>query len=276
VSRQDEHLDALLKHLGAAYYQTLRGGAAAWDVQRAVDSVEAAEAARRAGGTPAPAPGGRKTGRWRVSDVMRTAPVTVGKQATAKEIARLMSEHRVSAVLVVASQGGLLGIVSEGDLLRSREHHRPVLSWLPGRTRRYGGETAADLMTVPAVTIYPEASLATAARRMAQCHFRLLPVVTPKGDLLGVVSRRNLLSIFLRPDADIADEVRTVLRDLLLIDEAKVSVTAMDGTVILDGQVAGDDIRDAAVRVASGVDGVAHVIDQLSVAVSAGQPSAQA
>jgi hypothetical protein len=62
VSRQDEHLDALLKHLGAAYYQTLRGGAAAWDVQRAVDSVEAAEAARRAGGTQRPHREGARPG----------------------------------------------------------------------------------------------------------------------------------------------------------------------------------------------------------------------
>jgi len=93
--------------------------------------------------------------------------------------------------------------------------------------------------------------------------------VTPEGDLLGVLSRRNLLSIFLRPDADIADEVRTVLRDLLLIGEGQVTVSAQDGTVTLDGQVADAHCRQAAIRVASGVDGVADVIDKLAVPASA-------
>jgi len=114
-------------------------------------------------------------------------------------------------------------------------------------------------MTAPAITIHPDAPLAAAARRMNEHRVRLLPVVTPEGDLLGVVSRRNLLSIFLRPDEDIADEVRTVLRDLLLIDEGKVTVSARDGTVTLDGQVADKSSHQAAIRVASDVDGVAHV-----------------
>ena len=76
---------------------------------------------------------------------------------------------------------------------------------------------------------------------------------------MGVVSRRNLLSIFLRTDDDIAEEVRTVLGDLLLIDEAAVAVSARDGTVTLAGLVADDnDSRRAAIRVAGEMDGVAQ------------------
>jgi CBS domain-containing protein len=276
MSRRDEHLDALLKHLGATYYQTLHGGAAAWDVNRAVAKVEAAEAVGTVAGPEPPTGEERRTGRWRVGDVMQTAPVTVNERATAKEIARLMSERRVGVVPVISRQGRLLGVISEGDLLRSREHHRAARSWFSRKTRRDAGETAAELMTAPAITIDAGAALATAARQMTQHHIWLLPVVTPEGDLLGVVSRRNLLSIFLRPDDDIADEVRAILCDLLLIDEARVIVTANDGTVTLDGQVAGDDIRDAAIRVASEVDGVAHVIDKLSAVAAAGQPGAHA
>jgi len=93
-----------------------------------------------------------------------------------------------------------------------------------------------------------------------------------------VVSRRNLLSIFLRSDDDLADEVRTVLTELLLIDQARVAITVSDGIVTLDGQVAGDDTRDTAVRVAGEVDGVAQVIDKLSAVVpaSVGHPGARA
>ena len=131
-------------------------------------------------------------------------------------------------------------------------------------------------MTSPAITISPDAPLAAAARRMTQHHIRLLPVVTPKGDLMGVISRRNLLSIFLRTDDDIAEEVRTVLGDLLLIDETVVTVSARDGTVTLAGLVADDDSRRAAIRVAGEIDGVAHVTSELTVQASAGQPGAQA
>jgi len=278
MSRQDDHLDALLRHLGATYYQTLHGGAAAWDVKRAVAKVAAAEGAGPAAGPQPPAGEERKTGRWRVSDVMGTAPVTVTERATAREIARLMSERRISAMPVVSSQGRLCGVVSEGDLLRSREQHRSIRFWLGRGARGHGGGTAAELMTAPVITIEPAAALATAARRMTQHHVWLLPVVTPEGDLLGVVSRRNLLSIFLRSDDDLADEVRTVLTELLLIDQAKVIITVSDGIVTLDGQVAGDDLRDAAVRVASEVDGVTQVIDKLRAVASAeaAQPGARA
>jgi CBS-domain-containing membrane protein len=273
MSRRDDYLDALLKHLGAAYYQTLHGEAPASNVARAVASVAAEEAARHPS-APSLSPRGThgQTGRWRVRDVMRTDAVTVSRWTPATEIARLMSEHRVSAVPVIASEGRVHGVVSEGDLLRSRQDRRRDRSRWPGRSRRRGGDTAAELMTAPAITIHPDAPLAAAARRMTEHRVRLLPVVTPEGDLLGVVSRRNLLSIFLRPDADIADEVRTVLGDLLLIDRDKVTVSARDGAVTLAGQMADESSHQAAIRVASDVDGVAQVIDKLTVPAPASQP----
>ena len=275
MSRRDQQLDGLLRQLGAAYYQTLHGDAAASDVAHAVASVEAVETTLPAGESPVPARRERRTGRWQVKDVMRSEAVTVGERATATQIARLMSDHRLSSLPVVDGQGRVIGVVSEEDLLRSRESRRPAPWWLPGRSRKYDGQTAAELRTSPATTISPDAPLAAAARRMTQHHIRLLPVVTPEGDLMGVVSRRNLLSIFLRTDDDIAEEVRTVLGDLLLIDEAAVTVSARDGTVTLAGLVADDDSRRAAIRVAGEIDGVAHVTSELTVQTSAGQPGAQ-
>lgn len=188
MSRRDDHLDALLKYLGATYYQSLHGDAAAFDVERAVASVEAEEAARRPGELPLPPRGQHgRTGRWRVRDVMRTDPVTVSRWTKATEIARLMSEHRVSAVPVIASQGRVHGVVSEGDLLRARQDRRGARSRWPGRSRKRGGDTAAELMTQPAVTIHPEAPLAAAARRMAVHRVRLLP----GGDSRGRPARRG-------------------------------------------------------------------------------------
>ena len=103
----------------------------------------------------------------------------------------------------------------------------------------------------------------------------MLPVVNPEGDLLGVVSRRNLLSIFLRPDEEIAGEVRAVLGDILLIENGTVTVSAQDGTVTLAGQIVQQDIRRAALRLAGEVDGVLNVIDKLSAPPGADSLAAQ-
>lgn len=265
MSRRDEHLDALLRHVGATYYETVHGDATAFDVAKAVTSVQQ-EAAHRSEESLPVRPGDhrRRTGRWRVRDVMRTAAVTAGRQTPAREIARLMSEHRVSAMPVVAGQGRVLGVVSEADRLRSRESHHGLRARLSGRSGKPSRKTAAQLMTTPAITIHPDAPLAGAARLMDQHRLRMLPVVNPEGDLLGVVSRRNLLSIFLRPDEEIAGEVRAVLGDILLIEDGTVTVSVQDGVVTMSGQVAEDDSRRAAMRLAAEVDGVLSVIDDLS------------
>jgi len=156
MSRRDEHPDALLRHLGATYYETLHGDATAFDVAKAVTSVQQ-EAAHRSEESLPVRPGDhrRRTGRWRVRDVMRTAAVTAGRQTPAREIARLMSEHRVSAMPVVAGQGRVLGVVSEADRLRSRESHHGLRARLSGRSGKPSRKTAAQLMTTPAITIHP-------------------------------------------------------------------------------------------------------------------------
>ena len=263
----DDRIEYLLRYLGATYYQTLHGDAAPRDVDHAVASLDAQQAARQAGWSPIPRSGqDRRTGRWRVRDVMRTDPVTVQQGTPAQEIARLMSHHRVSAVPVITGVSKVVGVVSEADLLQSETDHQSPVG------PSHSGDTAADLMTAPAITIRPDAPLAAAARLMQEHQIRLLPVVTPDGILLGVVSRRNLLSIFLRPDKEIAREVSGVLSDLLLVDPDLVAVSAHDGTVTLAGQVPSEASRHGAIRVAEGVDGVACVIDQLTVAASAGDP----
>ena len=266
LSSQEEHLNALLRYLGATYYDTLHGEAAASDVAHAVASVEAEHASRQADQSPLPrSRQGRRTGRWLVRDVMRTDPVTVERDASAKEMAQLMSEHRVSAIPVITGVRKLAGVVFEADLLHSRAGSQRG----PG-TPGQGGDTAADLMTVQAPTIRPDAPLAAAARLMDKHQVRLLPVVSPENELLGVVSRRNLLSIFLRPDEEIAGEVRNVLCDLLLVDPDLVTIAAQDGTVTLSGQIASEESHRSAIRMAEEVDGVACVTDQLIVAAPVG------
>ena len=71
-------------------------------------------------------------------------------------------------------------------------------------------------MTAPAITIGPDATIPAAARLINTHHLRRLPVIDADGKLAGIVSRRDLLSVFLRPDADIIHDVRQVLAELAL------------------------------------------------------------
>ena len=225
MSRRDSYLDATLKHLGTMYYQTLQGEATSSEVAEAVSSVReeipppGPVSGFRARRSRPPARPVASTG-W-----MRADPVTVGKPAPVTDIARLISDHRVSAMPVLAEDGRVAGVISEADVLRARKHREGPL---PGRAGQRG-DTAAQLMTSPAITIGPDAPLAAAARQMDEHHLRMLPVVETDGRLLGVVSRRNLLSVFLCTDKDIASEVRAVLHNVLLVPANSVTVSVRDG-----------------------------------------------
>lgn len=266
MTRRETHYDALLRHLGATYYQTLQGQATPSDVARALDSLER-EAPPPQGNGPAAQP--HRMGRWRVRDIMTTDAIWVDKRTSGTAVARLMSEHRINAVPVLTGAHRVAGVVSEADLLRT-QHRRAdrYRGWWLGRSgaKRPGRQTAGQLMTAPAITIHPDSPLAGAALRMTEHNLTMLPVVDAQGELLGVVSRRDLLRVFLRPDSDVAAEVRQVLVDVLLVDPNAITVTAHDGLVTLSGQVERADLVATAGRLAGEVDGVLAVVDNLSAA----------
>src|SRR5215471_4178273 len=276
MSRNDAHLDAMLRHLGAAYYDSLHGRAAQADVTRALDSVAdhlgeesprhpVAASAAAAGQH---APGSRHHhGRWhsRVRDVMTTSVVTVDRITPYKEIARLLTEHRISGMPVLTMGRHVAGVVTEADLLAARARNTGGRwHWLTGR-KEHQGLVASQLMTAPAITTHPDASLTAAAGLMSAHHLRRLPVVDPDGMLLGVVSRRDLLSVFLRPDAEIAHQVREILTETLPGGPTGVQVAVRNGVVTLTGApelAANDDLIQIAVRLTRDVDGVVDVLDK--------------
>ena len=271
MSRRDEHFDAMLRHLGATYYQTLRGEGSAQEVERALESVEDAHRSDGGAGEALADAGARarshRGGRWRVRDVMSTDVVTVGKTTSYKEVARLMTEHKVNALPVVTKSGRLVGVVSEADVLRKEERRfRRLVSGMSARRERAKAEarTAAQLMTSPVITTHPDASLASAARLMNDRHIRRMPVVDASGALIGMVSRLDLLRVFLRPDAEIGDEVHGVLTGVLLEDPQSVTVQVREGVVTLRGSLREPELIPAAMRLASDVDGVVAVTDELT------------
>ena len=285
MNRRDEYLDSMLRDLGSVYYQTLQGQATASDVARMVETVRQhqagqhpAAADRTAGeaaageagpGAPGDLDGNPARGRWRVIDVMATDVVTVDRATPYKQVARMLAEHDVSALPVLSGGGRVLGMVSEADVLRKEERSFGRLSaGLPRRTHHEKEQaealTAGELMTSPAVTIHPDAPLGAAARLMNGHHIRRLPVVNPAGELIGVVSRQDLLSVFLRSDDEIAAEIADTLTRLLAEGPVQVAVTVREGMVTLTGRVPQAEQIGTVVKMTADTDGVVAVTSRLT------------
>jgi len=208
-----------------------------------------------------------------VADVMTREVVTVDALAPFKEVVRLMQEHEVSALPVVDADGVVLGIVSEGDLILKED---PGLEGgvrlFEGRHRatdraKAAGKLAHELMTVPVISVTPEAPLGEAARRMHRKEVKRLPVVDADGRLVGIVSRADLLRVFLREDAEVAREIREdVIRRTLWIDPATIQIVVRDGVVTMKGQVERRSLLPVVERLVASVEGVVAVNDRLSYA----------
>jgi CBS domain-containing protein len=277
MTRADTHLDATLRHLGAAYYESLHGRATRSDVARALDTVEEHLGEQ---GPPAPkAPRHKelRKRRWarRVSDVMTTTVVTVDRITPYQDIDRLLTRHRISGVPVLKMGREVVGVVSETDLLAAEDETRRQARMASSMGRRWHlrkqphvGLTAGALMTSPAVTIGPDATIPAAARLMNTHHITRLPVVDEKGKLIGIVGRRDLLSVFLRPDADVAHDARQVLDELPLADPKEVIAEVRHGVVTLTGSMRPEagheqDLMPLALRLIWDIDGVVDVVNRL-------------
>ncbi|MEU9497169.1 CBS domain-containing protein [Streptomyces sp. NPDC048196] len=200
-----------------------------------------------------------------VSDVMTQAVVAVGQEAGFKEIVETMEKWKVSALPVLAGEGRVIGVVSEADLLPKEEFRGSVPSRLEQArrledVRKAGGVTARDLMSAPALTVHPGDTLAQAARTMAHKSVKRLPVVDGEGLLQGIVSRSDLLKVFLRSDEELAAEVRADVIDRLFAGAAEdVEAVVTDGVVTLRGSFAAASLLPVAARLVRAVEGVVDV-----------------
>ena len=200
-----------------------------------------------------------------VASVMTPAEkvVTVRPGTPYKEIARILTERQISALPVLGEGDRVLGIVSEADLLskESRSHEpvpgRPPLTPSQARSRHKAeAATALELMTTPVVTITAAEDAAEAARRMEEHRVKRLPVIGADRRLVGIVSRRDILRIFLRADDELLDDVRTLLVDDFWIAPEGWDIQVTNGTVRLSGRMANRStvrIAQAAVRRIEGV-----------------------
>jgi CBS domain-containing protein len=208
--------------------------------------------------------------RERVQDVMTTDVAYARESTPYKELAMLLTTRRVSAVPVTDDRGHVLGVVSEADLLLKREQlARPLVQMLSAPRRRRDrakarATVAAELMSRPAITIDPEATLAAAARRLHAEGVKRLPVVDAAGRLVGIVSRVDLLKGFLRSDEELRGEIveDVIFGDLLMAPD-RFDVHVSDGVVVLQGRCERRSLIPTVVRAVAAVDGVVQVENRL-------------
>ncbi|MFJ7899931.1 CBS domain-containing protein [Streptomyces sp. NPDC096198] len=213
----------------------------------------------------------------KVGSVMTTDVIRAEYATPFKEVVRLLADRRVSGLPVVDDDDKVLGVISETDLVSRQSEaldapaprRRFRFTGLTARARRQSAKSrafsAGQLMTAPPVTVHAEETIAEAARTMAQRHVERLPVLDEEDRLVGIVTRRDLLQVFLRPDADIRREVidDVLVRTLRLAPEA-MDVFVVEGVVTLTGRLECRSEKETAVSLARGTDGVVTVIDQLT------------
>jgi CBS-domain-containing membrane protein len=212
-----------------------------------------------------------------VKDVMTPNVITIKKDTPFEAIAAGLRQHRVSAFPVLDEASQVIGVVSESDLLAKLALGNGDDGVVPGmitgilrrqQLQKAQAVTAAELMTSPAYSVLPEDTVEQAARIMYLRNVKRLPVVDTGGRLAGIVSRADLLVVYSRADADIAEEIRTGI----LASEAPanpgildVSVTAGVATIV--GRPQTREQGQATIGRARHVQGVVAVRDRLDYPV---------
>jgi CBS domain-containing protein len=209
--------------------------------------------------------------KWTVQDVMTHEVVTVRFKTSYHDIVSLMAARGVSAVPVIDEFDRVLGVVSEADLLLKIEYGSEdaprFFEWGTRKKEKVKahGATAAELMSTPPVTVLPNTSLTAAAKLLDREHVKRLPVINDLGRLVGIVSRRDLLSVYLRLDHEVRDDIaKDVLERVLALDATETQVEVAEGIATLTGKVDRRSTAQIAVHLTRAVPGVIDVVDQLS------------
>lgn len=217
-----------------------------------------------------------------VADVMTRQVISVMPETTIAAAAELMLKHRISGLPVVNNEGGVVGVVTEGDLLRRVEtgterRRSPWLEFLvaPGRLARdYTSSHArkvGEVMSEDVAAVAPGDSLAEIVRLMERRRIKRVPVIEG-GQLVGIVSRANLVRALLESLAEAGvpfgdDEIRrSILGEIARqpwAPRACVDVRVAGGQVELFGSITDERERAALKVLAENARGVTAVRDHL-------------
>lgn len=206
-----------------------------------------------------------------VHDLMTRGVVRVHRDTGFKKIAEILAENDITALPVVDDDEHPVGVVSEADLLGKQAGQPDPAGLMPAQDPRPGsrppGEAgrADELMTSPPVVARPEWNVVEAARVMADRQVKRLPVVNEADRLVGILSRSDLLRVFLRRDDAIHEEItRDVLERTLGLAARQLAVEVQDGCVTLRGEVSPVHLVPVVERLCQSVDGVVKVRSHLT------------
>lgn len=197
--------------------------------------------------------------------------VTVSANAPFRQVVRILAEHGVSGAPVVDTNGYVVGVVTESDLLGKQARvgdaaRASTLRLLLRRLfdRRGTARIAADFMSTPVIMVEPGARLTAAAAILARHNVNRAPVVDIDGVLHGIVSRKDVLSVYPRADAELADEIRSeVLPRAVWVPPPDVTVEVSGGVATLCGKVERQSMIEVMTALTAAVDGVVDVRNQL-------------
>ena len=206
---------------------------------------------------------------FKARHVMSKGLISVEPTTPFREIVSTLQEHGISGVPVIAPQGTLVGIVTEADLML-KEQGTPGLRVHPlsltldhpseELTRKAAGAVARDLMTSPVLTADEDTTLREIARAMSLNRIKRV-VITSHDEPVGMVTRADVLKVYLRPD----EEIRAEIVDTILpTGFGVVQVTVNDGVVALNGCVYRRSLAEFLARCVERVEGVVHVRNQVS------------
>jgi CBS-domain-containing membrane protein len=206
----------------------------------------------------------------KLRELMTTDVITIAPDAPLKEAARRMIEAKVSGLPVTDAGGALIGIITEADFVkeeagRRSEQRAGLLRWLHRDDVHHGERRVADVMTKEVVTLTEDDEHIDAARLMNREGVKRLPIVSADGVLVGLISRRDILRVFARPDAEIIGELSDhVVRKVLWIDARRLAIGCQDGNVTLTGRLETRSDAQLLVELARRLDGVVSVADHLT------------
>jgi CBS domain-containing protein len=213
----------------------------------------------------------------RVRDVMTTDVVTARPGMTLKEAAREMAAHGISGMPVIDEELRIVGVISEADLI-AKETPEPDVNGhllrrlahrgLSDEERRFEARVVSAAMTSPAVTVDAYYTLPGAAGQMLEHGVNRLPVVRA-GQLVGIVTRADLVRAFARADGDVLADIReaVALQKELWSEDAPVAISVDEGEVTLTGAVRRRALAERLPSAARAVPGVVGVRSELTWSV---------
>jgi CBS domain-containing protein len=200
-----------------------------------------------------------------VEQVMSHSVLTVSPETPIGDVARILVDKGISGLPVVDADNRVVGVVSEGDLVVKEAGIRPPVSRRPLARHRDAdainskvhARTAGEAMTSPAITIEPFRALRTAAEIMTERGVNRLPVVGSDGELLGIITRADLVRAFVRSDDELTETIRgeVLIREMWL-DPDQFTVRVDHGTAYVEGAVQKRSTAEVIARLLAMVPGI--------------------